>query len=175
MQRWFWSLVGRDTKDFSRLGEGRDTETFAQSCEQRASGSVVLESLGLAGVQELLHTHTHTHRKDSLRTSLWLLHNLQLWSPFKSFTSCLCATCADTSCILTRSFFCGERDITCPQHLPLNQPPSAFAKPQSRLQTSRRIHGSNLCLPVLTVLIPMMHRCRSDPTRTTTSRPHSNE
>lgn len=48
--------AGRDTKDFLSLGEGRDTEKFAQSLKQRASGSAVLESLGLAGVQGLLHT-----------------------------------------------------------------------------------------------------------------------
>lgn len=53
---WFELDGGGDTKDFSRLGEGRDTEKFAQSLKQRASGSVVLESLGLAGVQGLLHT-----------------------------------------------------------------------------------------------------------------------
>lgn len=82
-------------------------------------------------------THTHTHRQhteDGLRTSLWLLHNLQLWSPFKCFTSCLCATCADTSCILTRGSFCRERDITCPEHLPLNQP-SSVSQAQSCLET----------------------------------------
>lgn len=51
-----FELAGRETRDFLRLGEGRDTQKFAQSCKQRASGSVVLESLGLAGVQRLLHT-----------------------------------------------------------------------------------------------------------------------
>lgn len=56
-----FELAGWETKDFLRLGEGRDTEKFAQSCKQRASGSVVLESLGLAGVQRPLHTETQ-HR-----------------------------------------------------------------------------------------------------------------
>lgn len=58
------------------------------------------------------------------RTSPWVLHNVRLWSPFKCFTSRLCATCSDTSCILTRGIFCQERDITCPEYLPPNQPSS---------------------------------------------------
>lgn len=126
--------AGRDTKDFLSLGEGRDTEKFAQSLKQRASGSAVLESLGLAGVQGLLHTAAEY--RDSLRTSLWMPHNVQLWSPFKCFTSLLCATYSDTNCILKSGTFCQARDNTCPERLPLNRP-SSVTQAQPRPETRR--------------------------------------
>lgn len=51
-------LAGWVTRDFLRLGEGHDTEEFAQSCKGRALESVVLEGLGLAGAQQPLSTGT---------------------------------------------------------------------------------------------------------------------
>lgn len=51
-------LAGWVTRDFLRLGEGHDTEEFAQSCKRRALESVVLEGLGLAGAQQPLSTAT---------------------------------------------------------------------------------------------------------------------
>lgn len=72
----------------------------------------------------------------SLRTSLWMLHNVQLWSPFKCFTSLLCATYSDTDCILKRGTFCQARDNTCPERLPLNRP-SSVTQAQPRPETRR--------------------------------------
>lgn len=76
---------------------------------------------------------TAAPQEEGLPTSLWALHNLQLWSPFKGSTSWLCATRSDTGCILTRGVFCQERDIARPEHLPRNQPPPV-SQAQSRLE-----------------------------------------
>lgn len=72
----------------------------------------------------------------SLRTSLWMQHNVQLWSPFKCFSSLLCATYSDTNCISTSGTFCQERDNTCPERLPLNRP-SSVSQAQPRPETLR--------------------------------------
>lgn len=58
MLKGSFELAGWVTRDFLRLGEGRDTKEFAQSCKQSAIESVVLESLGLAGAQQPLSTAT---------------------------------------------------------------------------------------------------------------------
>lgn len=71
----------------------------------------------------------------SLRTSLWMPHNVQLWSPFKCLTSLLCATYSDTNCILKSGTFWQARDNTCPERLPLNRPSSvtqAQPRPERR-------------------------------------------
>lgn len=62
-------LAGWVTRDFLRLGEGRDTEEFAQSCKRRALESVVMEGLGLAGAQQLLSTAT-AHRVQPMDISM---------------------------------------------------------------------------------------------------------
>lgn len=58
MLKGSFELAGWVTRDFLKLGEGHDTEEFAQSCEQRALEGFVLESLGLAGAQQPLYTAT---------------------------------------------------------------------------------------------------------------------
>lgn len=79
-------LTGWVTRDFLRLGEGHDTEEFAQSCKGRALESVVLEGLGLAGAQQPLSPET-AYRVQPMDISMDAIQHITLCAyrqpPFK--------------------------------------------------------------------------------------------
>lgn len=118
MLKGSFKLAGWVTTDFLRLGEGHDTEGFAQSCKQRVLERVVLESLGLAGAQQPPPTAAEYRVRP---TSLWMLYNIRLCTygaTIHSFTSWVLRHTvhwpfSHTSCILTSTTFCFRRDITC--------------------------------------------------------------
>lgn len=123
-------LAGWVTRDFLRLGEGHDTEEFAQSCKRRALESVVLEGLGLAGAQQPLSAATE-YRVQPVDISMNAIQHTTLYAyrqpPFKDLPGRIYnIQCTghpiNTSCILTSPTFCWGGDIRCHEHLPLNRP-----------------------------------------------------
>lgn len=103
MLKGSFELAGWVTRDFLKLGEGHDTEEFAQSCEQRALEGFVLERWDWQG--------PNSHYTQPQNTECGPLYNVRLCTDgaaIQSFTRFLQHTVqwpsSHAGCILTSAF-----------------------------------------------------------------------